>query len=105
MKTIKAFTDTIRECECCNRTNLKGTYLLVDDFNNEFYYGSECAKKQSGLDTKEFKLKTNLTEMINSIISEAVDNVGFSEYEEETVRLIIKYKLTLPVYNYWYKKL
>jgi len=51
---IKTFTDTIRECDCCGKTNLKGTFLLVDEFNNEYYYGSTCATKK-GVDSKELK--------------------------------------------------
>lgn len=44
MKKI-AFTDSVTTCECCGRTELKGTYcVLVDD--NEYYLGSSCAQKK-----------------------------------------------------------
>ena len=51
---IKTFTDAVRECDCCGKTNLKGTFLLVDEYNNEFYYGSTCASKR-GVDKSELK--------------------------------------------------
>jgi hypothetical protein len=53
MKTVKNFTDRVNECECCGKQDLKGTYLLVDEFNNEFYYGSTCAFKKHGANKKE----------------------------------------------------
>lgn len=49
MKTIISYTDSIRTCECCGKTNLKGTFLLVDEYNNEFYYGSECGARAAGI--------------------------------------------------------
>ena len=42
---IIGFTDKVNECDCCNRTNLKGTYCISID-GNEFYYGSSCAIKK-----------------------------------------------------------
>jgi hypothetical protein len=54
--TIKkiAFTDSVTTCDCCGRTELKGTYcVLVND--EEFYFGSSCANKKgfSKLEIKE----------------------------------------------------
>jgi hypothetical protein len=54
--TIKkiAFTDSVTTCDCCGRTELKGTYcVLVND--EEFYFGASCANKKgfSKLEIKE----------------------------------------------------
>lgn len=59
MKTVKGYTDSINECDCCGKTNLKGTFLLVDEFNNEFYYGSTCAKNKHGGDEKKMRNETS----------------------------------------------
>lgn len=50
---IIGFTDKVNECDCCGRTELKGTYCISID-GNEFYYGSSCATKK-GVDKVELK--------------------------------------------------
>jgi hypothetical protein len=52
MKKIIGFTDQITECECCGKTNLKGTYCLEID-GTELYYGSSCAFKTHGITEDE----------------------------------------------------
>lgn len=53
---IIGFTDKVNECECCGKTELKGTYCInIDD--NEFYYGSTCAKRNVGLNSSDFNKK------------------------------------------------
>ncbi len=54
MATIIGYTDSITECECCGKINLKGTYCL-DIEGDEFYYGSVCAKNHN-ISTDEQKL-------------------------------------------------
>jgi hypothetical protein len=57
MTKIIGYTDTVTECDCCGKTELKGTYcILLEDV--ELYYGSVCAFKH-GInpdEQKEFKL-------------------------------------------------
>jgi hypothetical protein len=54
MKTIIGYTDSINECDCCGKTELKGTYCIDLD-GVELYYGSVCAFKTHGLTTDEQK--------------------------------------------------
>ena len=54
MKRIIGFTDSVTECECCGKTDLKGTYCLEID-GVELYYGSVCAFKSHGLTEPEQK--------------------------------------------------
>lgn len=54
MKTIIGYTDSINECDCCGKTNLKGTYCIDLD-GVELYYGSVCAFKSHGLTVEEQK--------------------------------------------------
>lgn len=61
MTTIIGYTDSIQECECCGKINLKGTYCLDID-GEEFYYGSVCAFKNHGVTLDEQKImKANFT--------------------------------------------
>lgn len=61
MKTIIGYTDSINECDCCGKTELKGTYCIDLD-GVELYYGSVCVFKSHGLTTDEQKeLKSTFT--------------------------------------------
>jgi len=51
MTTIIGYTDSITECDCCGKIDLKGTYC-VDVDGVELYFGSVCAFKNHGF-TKE----------------------------------------------------
>jgi hypothetical protein len=51
---IIGFTDSVNDCDCCGRSELKGTYCVSID-GNEFYYGVTCASKHTGLNDKEIK--------------------------------------------------
>lgn len=50
---IIGFTDSVNECDCCGKQNLKGTYCIEID-GNEFYYGSTCAVRNLGTTKKDF---------------------------------------------------
>ena len=54
MKKIIGYTDSINECDCCGKTELKGTYCIELD-GDELYYGSVCAFKAQGLTMDEQK--------------------------------------------------
>lgn len=55
MKTIIGFTDSINECDCCGKTDLKGTFCVEVD-GDEFYYGSVCAFKEYGISKEDQKI-------------------------------------------------
>ena len=89
MKTI-LFTDSVNTCECCGKTDLKGTYLVSDE-SNEYYYGSTCVKrnlkitqsdltKQINKSTKERKEKAYL-EFTLSALNEEYNKALNSNYE------------------------
>jgi len=54
MTTIIGYTDSISECDCCGKKELKGTYC-VDVDGMEFYFGSVCAFKSHGLSIESQK--------------------------------------------------
>jgi ribosome-binding protein aMBF1 (putative translation factor) len=51
---IIGFTDSVTECECCGKSELKGTYCIEID-GVELYYGSTCAFKSHGISKEEQK--------------------------------------------------
>ncbi len=61
MTTIIGYTDSITECECCGKTELKGTYCIDID-GTELYYGSTCAFKNHDISIENQKIaKSNFT--------------------------------------------
>ncbi len=58
VKKIIGYTDSVQECECCGKTELKGTYCLEID-GVELYYGSTCAFKVHGVSNDEKKEAVN----------------------------------------------
>ena len=54
MKKVIGFTDSVTTCECCGKSELKGTYCIDLD-GVELYYGSVCAFENHGLTTDEQK--------------------------------------------------
>ncbi len=54
MKAIIGYTDSVTECECCGKQELKGTYCIDLD-GTELYYGSTCAFKVHGVTEDEQK--------------------------------------------------
>jgi hypothetical protein len=51
---ILGFSDEITTCDKCNKSELKGTYLIEDNETGEhYYYGSTCVKKQYNVKQSE----------------------------------------------------
>lgn len=51
---ILGLCDSVNSCQCCGKQGLKHTVAI--DFDGEIlYYGSSCARKPSGLNSKEIK--------------------------------------------------
>lgn len=70
---IIGFTDSVNECDCCGKIGLKGTYCIEID-GNEFYYGSVCAQKNTGVSEKQIKTEVkniNTIKGFDLLMSEA----------------------------------
>ena len=115
MTTIIGYTDSITECECCGKVDLKGTYCLDID-GEEFYYGSVCAFKNHGItpdEQKEMKatfnkaqknaklIEMHISPLRNELQTKLAERVGFNNdnYIKEYNRVIElrakKYKIAL----------
>lgn len=66
------FTDSVTTCECCGKSELKGTYLVFDGID-EHYYGSTCVKRHLNITTSE------LTKQINESLKERKQN-AYNEF-------------------------
>lgn len=70
---IIGFTDKVNECDCCGKTELKGTYCISIE-GNEFYYGSTCSSNTIKVSSDEIKKKVKKIELeknIEILVSEA----------------------------------
>lgn len=79
MKAI-TFTDSVNTCDCCGKTNLKGTYLVANDVN-EYYYGSTCVKRN--LKISQSDLTIQLNKSTKEIKEKAYNEFTFSSLNEE----------------------
>lgn len=116
MTTIIGYTDSITECECCGKIDLKGTYCL-DINGEELYYGSVCAFKSHGLTKDEQKgmkstftkyqknaklIEMHITPLMNELQSKLSERVELNndkliqEYNRAINFRAAKYKITLP---------
>lgn len=95
---IIGYTDTINTCDCCGKVDLKGVYVMADEFDNEFYYGSVCGAKASNIsivefnnNVKVFKSEDKKLRLLNDLLS----NVKSSYDERNILRFIRKNSIDL----------
>lgn len=86
MKKILAFTEEINNCDCCGKSELKGTWA-VELEGNIFYFGSTCVHKH-GITVKETKDFLNAEkeakrEKRRKEFNAWLDSLDFSEFEVE----------------------
>ena len=85
---IIGFTDKITDCDCCCKSGLKGTYCVSID-GNEFYYGSTCASKNTGISTEVIKKEITKINLIKNI-DEQVSNAKNEYLKNQVLKLAIK---------------
>ncbi len=66
---ILGFTEKFNTCSMCNKTELKGTYVVELDCGDIIYLGSTCVKKRFSFSQKEFKIK--IRKSYNSALNHA----------------------------------
>jgi len=64
------FTDSVTTCECCGKSELKGTYLVANELGSENYYGSTCVKRNLKIS------QSDLTMYVNESIKVAKENAN-----------------------------
>jgi hypothetical protein len=82
--TVLGFTEEVQSCECCGRTDLKGTVALErNDGEGIVYYGVVCAAKAQGYTKKytEDLVKASIKEAQAKAAAEIRANPVYAEYE------------------------
>lgn len=85
---IIGFTDKVNECDCCGRTELKGTYCIYID-GNEFYYGSSCASNTIKVSSDYIKKEIKKIEL-ELTIKELVENAKTELSQRNALKLALK---------------
>jgi hypothetical protein len=63
---IIGFTDKVNDCDCCGRSNLKGTYCISID-GVELYFGVSCAANATNYTTEVIKKEVKKIDLEKSI--------------------------------------
>lgn len=80
MKTLVGITDNINTCECCGKNNLKKTFVVFDsELSMEFYYGSNCYRKQfdDGIKKKPYEYKEQCAKPIQEEYLKKIQDASF----------------------------
>lgn len=67
---ILGFTESNNTCDCCGKSDLKGTYAVSSDENDTLYYGSTCVKRNLGI-AKNSEVKNKIDEYKTEIKRQA----------------------------------
>jgi hypothetical protein len=86
MATINGFTDKHNTCDCCGKSELKGTYSVTIN-DNEFFYGSTCVKRNLGLNNTEFIAK----QKADKAAKENAARIEFKSLTSELEKELSKY--------------
>lgn len=82
---VLGYTEEITACDCCGKTNLKGTYAIETPEGEIKYYGSTCAFKAYNLTTKQLK------EGVKAAEAEAVKKARAEYQETEAYKAYTQY--------------
>jgi len=85
---IIGFTDKVNECDCCGRTELKGTYCISIE-GNELYYGVTCAANVTNYTTEVIKKEVKKIE-IEKNIAELVSEAKYQHLQNKVFKLALK---------------
>lgn len=86
---VLGFTDSMTECGCCGKTDLKGTYVMEHIESGEInYFGCVCAAKHKGYTKKEFttEAKLKIRETIKVARSEFYNSEENKNYNQTVAK-------------------
>jgi hypothetical protein len=90
---IIGYTDTVNECDCCGKTELKGTFVMADELDNEMYFGRVCGAKHAGWSASEFSenlKKFNSEEKKQKALNEMIAEAGKNTYKQQNILKFIR---------------
>lgn len=119
VKVILGYTEDVTTCDCCGKSDLKGTYAI--EFNGDLgYYGSVCAFKLHGIEyveqkeaKKTYKKRLKALDEFKQIEDKCLNNNAYwvtklIKFAEKSGlmnnELILKYgkKIDEGIYCTWY---
>ena len=80
---IIGYTDSVTECDCCGKKELKGTFVMANECDDEMYYGRVCGAKAAGWSAVQFTSNLNEAKK-QSTLSEMLKNVT-NEFQQKKV--------------------
>jgi len=92
------FTDSVNTCDCCGKTDLKGTYQVIDENMNDFYYGSTCVKRNLNITQSELTKRIN-EDLKNRTLSANKEFYSSDIYAEHKTALDADYVWGDDYYN------
>lgn len=60
-----AIVDDVNTCDCCGKSNLKSTVAMERDDGEVLYFGSVCATRHSGRESKAIRSEANAAHKAN----------------------------------------
>jgi len=91
---IIGFTDSVNECDCCGKTELKGTYCMESENGDEFYFGSVCGARAAGITTKTLSSTVKEIELLAEVDIMAKD-ANYEYAKNKIIKFIEKKKLNV----------
>lgn len=85
---IIAFTDEVCSCDCCGKTDLKGTYVIENVVTGVTrFYGSVCAFKVFNLTAQELKSGVKEAEKvaIEAAKNELRETIEYKNYTQQMI--------------------
>ncbi len=93
--TLIGYTDSVNVCDCCGKTELKGTFVLADEMENELYFGRVCGTNALKWSADTFNKEYKKIES-NKKVKIAVEEAQSQPYLQEKVLKLVK-KLNLDL--------
>ena len=86
---VHRFTDSVTECDCCGKTDLKGTFCVELD-GEELYFGSVCAMKNHGVDENVLKIAKRKFLNLPTYKFMVVSNTDHKEFVDRYSKYVVK---------------
>jgi len=87
--TIIGSTDSVNECDCCGKVDLKFTYVMTNEDGVELYYGATCGAKAAGISTLTLK-ETVKSINFNAKVEELVKDATSQYLQDKVLKFLTK---------------
>ena len=83
--TAIATDDSVNTCDCCGKSNLKSTVVMLSSDGDIFHYGSTCATRNTGKASKVIKAEIDAEQArkVAAARKEMQDSVEEKQYQNK----------------------